>query len=443
MKFLLKHEDQWQILPPTGMLLPAGIHTIAIQSPQPHFTITAHIRHYEGPRNDNARERRQLWSQDRAVRTNEEGLGLILLDMALSPGSWEVRCTDADLIAELFGEGIADTLQFTVVPLTLNDRSPRPAQYEVPPSPVAEPLPPTTNRAVPLDMSGIDFQILPNRLTAAAGNKAFLAGRTNCSGLVVVIVTTPQGAPLIQLRQPVKLRTGAQSAAFTLPLFVPDNASGTLHGQVILFDSQDQPLAESQFQLVVDTPTAPIQAVTPRPEPTAPELSVPELSVPEQPPLLAALPMIATLCLDAPPSQTLSKLQRFANIATLPARPVVPEPEPEPEPLKEAPKLMLQVPEFITSGVSVPISVNLATDLPPCAVCLTLFAGDRLLDGPRWLVQWDNQAGSLSSKTRIIIPKHQGRLSLEAFAIPWDQLRVDLGAEPTPIAAAIHEWDLA
>ncbi len=264
---------------------------------------------------------------------------------------------------------------------------------------------------------------MPNRLTAVAGNKAFLAGRTNCSGLVVVIVTTPQGAPLIQLRQPVKLRTGAQSAAFTLPLLVPDTASGTLQGHVTLFDSQDQPLAESWFQVVVDPPAPP---------------AIPEEPEPQR---LTALPTIASLCFDAPPSRTLTKLQRFANVATLPAKPVVVAPRPEPAPLKEAPKLILQAPEFITSGVSVPVSVNLAADLPPCAVCLSLFASDRLLDGPRWLVQWDTQAGSLSSKTRLIIPKHQGRLSLEAFAIPWEQLHTDTG-QPTPIAVAIHEWNL-
>ncbi|NJK72794.1 MAG: hypothetical protein HC926_06040 [Synechococcaceae cyanobacterium SM2_3_60] len=199
-------------------------------------------------------------------------------------------------------------------------------------------------------------------------------------------------------------------------------------------------MLKAQFQLVVDTPADSAAASQAAPTPPVPELSTPEPAAPGSPPTLT--PPIATLCLEAPPSRTLSKLQRFANVATLPVQAAAVAPVAEPEPIHEIPHLTLQVPEFITSGVSVPISVNLAVGLSPCAVCLTLFAGDRLLDGPRWLVQWDEQAGSLSSKTRIIIPKHQGRLSLEAFAIPWGQLQANAGTEPTPIAAAIHEWEL-
>ncbi|NJK63497.1 MAG: hypothetical protein HC921_13155 [Synechococcaceae cyanobacterium SM2_3_1] len=124
MNFWVKdvHTDQWQPVPPEGCTLMAGTYTVIAGSPQPHFTITVDIDQYPLPTtNGDTLPARQpgmgVRHEQRLVRTNDEGIAVILPPTLLAPGVWEFRCHDADLIAELFGEGKFDTLSLRVLPV--------------------------------------------------------------------------------------------------------------------------------------------------------------------------------------------------------------------------------------------------------------------------------------------------------------------------------------
>ncbi len=141
MNFWLKRgeNDQWELLPAEGTELIAGHYAVITRSPQPHFTLTIDMIRYalDDPSPEASPSEPSglslLWStrlgtkgrgkdwvelerQQRFIRTNDEGIGVILAPSHLSAGYWEFRCHDADLIAELFGEAQANVLHLKVVP---------------------------------------------------------------------------------------------------------------------------------------------------------------------------------------------------------------------------------------------------------------------------------------------------------------------------------------
>ena len=106
--------NQWEEIPANGGLLIAGIYNIAIQSPQPHFTVVSHLRQYRR-RKDGTEE--LYWQTEQPSRTNDEGVGWIAQDIELTEGRWQISCRDADLVAELFGESPSNSISFQVIDL--------------------------------------------------------------------------------------------------------------------------------------------------------------------------------------------------------------------------------------------------------------------------------------------------------------------------------------
>ncbi|MGK7910606.1 MAG: hypothetical protein AB4050_03850 [Synechococcus sp.] len=106
--------SEWVEIPASGGLLVAGKYNIAVQSPQPHFTIVSHLRQY--CRQDNGVEILR-WQTEHSSRTNGEGVGWIAQDLELTAGRWQISCRDADLVAELFGENSDNSITFQVIDL--------------------------------------------------------------------------------------------------------------------------------------------------------------------------------------------------------------------------------------------------------------------------------------------------------------------------------------
>ena len=105
---------EWEEIPATGGLLVAGTYNIAVQSPQPHFTIVSQLRQYR--RQDDDTETLH-WQAENSSRTNGEGVGWIVQDLELTAGRWQISCRDADLVAELFGENSDNSVTFQVIDL--------------------------------------------------------------------------------------------------------------------------------------------------------------------------------------------------------------------------------------------------------------------------------------------------------------------------------------
>ena len=103
--------NQWLEIPPTDGALMPGVYNIAVQSPQPHFTLVSHLRHYLR-QEDGTRE--LVWQTEQSSRTNEEGVGWVMQNLELKEGWWQFDCRDADLVAELFGEPPQNCVSFQV-----------------------------------------------------------------------------------------------------------------------------------------------------------------------------------------------------------------------------------------------------------------------------------------------------------------------------------------
>ncbi|MEM9566894.1 MAG: hypothetical protein AAF974_01195, partial [Cyanobacteria bacterium P01_E01_bin.34] len=104
----------WEEIPATGGLLVAGTYSIAVQSPQPHFTIMSNLRHFFRLEDGSETLR---WQTEQSSCTNDEGVGWIVQDLELTAGRWQISCHDADLVAELFGESADNSIMFQVIDL--------------------------------------------------------------------------------------------------------------------------------------------------------------------------------------------------------------------------------------------------------------------------------------------------------------------------------------
>ena len=118
--------NQWIEIPPTeGSLMP-GVYNIAVQSPQPHFTVVSHLRHYL--RQEDGTDK-LIWETEQTSRTNEEGVGWVIQNIELKAGWWQVGCRDADLVAELFGETPQNYVTFQVAAVeSPRENSPQPME---------------------------------------------------------------------------------------------------------------------------------------------------------------------------------------------------------------------------------------------------------------------------------------------------------------------------
>ncbi|MEL7476762.1 MAG: hypothetical protein AAGJ55_11120, partial [Cyanobacteria bacterium J06555_12] len=105
---------EWEEIPATGGLLVAGMYSIAVQSPQPHFTIVSNLQHF--CRQEDGTEMLR-WQTEQSSRTNDEGVGWIVQDLELTAGRWQISCRDADLVAELFGENADNSITFQAIDL--------------------------------------------------------------------------------------------------------------------------------------------------------------------------------------------------------------------------------------------------------------------------------------------------------------------------------------
>ncbi|MGY2766905.1 hypothetical protein [Thermostichus sp. MS-CIW-30] len=230
-------QEDWQPVPAEGAVLEEDTYTIVARSPQPHFTITVEVRQRPlGPQNQGPNTgTTPPQVQTRSVRTNDEGIGIILPASRLTPGFWELHCRDADLIAELFGETELDNcLRFQVVP------APAPLEPERGiPAPVAEEAgfePPQKKEvAIPPEL----FSLMHSELEGSPEEVLVLTGRIGCSGELRVQVW-PEGEerPLFQGQRQIQLPAGARTAVFSIPITLPSQVwARPLRGELALTPS--------------------------------------------------------------------------------------------------------------------------------------------------------------------------------------------------------------
>jgi hypothetical protein len=255
------HTDQWQPVPPEGCTLMAGTYTVIAGSPQPHFTITIDIDQYPLPTsNGDTVPAHQpgmgVRHEQRLVRTNDEGIAVILPPTLLSPGVWEFRCHDADLIAELFGEGKFDTLSLRVLPVNAlqegkkfvieaaekvsSENYPSPlltpvagdASAAVPPA--ADMVEPTVPSSEPAHNQTASFSLLHNQLQGAPGDRLVLTGRIGSPGQLEARLYA-QEEVIFETERAIRFPVESKTAVFSLPIPLPSSSwNGDLVGMLTL-----------------------------------------------------------------------------------------------------------------------------------------------------------------------------------------------------------------
>ncbi|MFS8860971.1 hypothetical protein NW852_10770 [Synechococcus sp. H60.1] len=468
--------EDWQPVSAEGAILEEDTYTIVARSPQPHFTITVEVRQRPlptensgSPAGANSKTTTSLL-QTRSVRTNEEGIGIILPATHLAPGFWEFHCRDADLIAELFGETeLNNCLRLQVVP---GSAQPEPAAPLAAQPTGPEPSAQTKAAAIPPEL----FSLMHSELEGSPDEVLVLTGRIGCSGELRVRVWQEgegEQSPVFEGQRLIQFPAEARTAVFSIPITLPSYTwSRPLRGELRLTPSSwpdPEPLRISfsvrcRGQGEVLPPSSGIPAGQQRQEetPAAADSSSPTS------PLLS-------------PERTLQKLLRIWQRSTpagkedaggapsplqpeeLPASPApladtAPEPAAQPEPPREeaasppplaaaspgtsplspqvpaaCPVPQLVVPEQLRAGdnfdvvLRLPASVNSAsgsTSQPPLWIKFWVKHGRTrsLVDGPRWLLDFSrDDQGRWQALTRMTIPPGVPELIFEAWAVSPDR----------------------
>ncbi|MFQ3612315.1 MAG: hypothetical protein SNJ68_01205 [Cyanobacteriota bacterium] len=263
LSFWVRREGQevWEPVPAEGTVLEEDTYTIVARSPQPHFTITVEVRQYplaqgEGlatsPASKEEFNTTPAQTQSRSVRTNDEGIGIILPASHLPPGFWELHCRDADLIAELFGEAEAENcLRFQVMPRGLGS-SPQMGRFPemaLPPLAEPEPVPPANAQdAVPEEVpfspesnptpewAAELFSLMHTELEGSPNEVLVLTGRIGCSGELRVQVWQPgKDLPIFEGQRLIQFPPEARTAVFSIPITLPNHTwTRPLNGELVL-----------------------------------------------------------------------------------------------------------------------------------------------------------------------------------------------------------------
>lgn len=566
MNFWLKvgQADQWIAIPANGGCFPPGTYTILAQSPQPHFNITVDITHYH-PHDLQAmvrskRARRTTTNRhQRHIRTNDEGVGILLPAKELVPGFWEIRCQDADLIAELFGEYKTVTLRFEINPeapfpvlptelsqptqpassslesdsvdftadLTAesSDHSQSPADpYSVQNRSEASQEPLTTDRSVSGDHEPEDGFVDPREplalsqkhLDGSPNEVLILVGRLGAPGDLEARVYT-QGRLFFESQQRISFSPQARSATFQLPIPLPSKPwTGSLLGSLIFKPDKNKPSTSLTFTVrcrthpdvkpntswldkntpsglaAVQTLEAPLPLsgdldAIPAAEPIYhwPLIPIPEYEWPEfddpfydlrseesavdpvfEPSLDPSEASFAAVVqleeeLDLESTHTTKKLIQILQ----PLGPDQMDPylysgpwdpmNPEIYPLKVAghlvpeitstlatlPSPRLKIPHRLQAGKPFDVTVFLDSDPFNHAYWIKIWVKEgqtqKVLDGPRWLVEPDLiEARIWQATTRMIAPVGFPSLILEAWTLTQDLKRT---SPPTTLLCTIHE----
>ncbi|MGY2751744.1 hypothetical protein ACVW0Q_000096 [Thermostichus sp. MS-CIW-21] len=483
--------EDWQPVPAEGAILEEDTYTIVARSPQPHFTITVEVRQRPLPTENsgspavaNPKTAASLM-QTRSVRTNEEGIGVILPATHLAPGFWELHCRDADLIAELFGEAeLNNCLRFQVVPAPVQRKQAlSPAAQEVASEPPE--LAQKKEVAIPPEL----FSLMHSELEGSPGEVLVVTGRIGCSGeLRVRVWQEDEGeqSPVFEGQRLIQFPTEARTAVFSIPITLPSHTwSRPLRGELRLTPSSwsdPEPLRISfsvrcrgQGEVLPPSPGIPAGQQRQEETPAAAGSSSPPspLLSPER--TLQKLLRISQRGAPAEKEEAgevLGPLQPEelpASLAdTAPEPAAQPEvgpvpissssPPPQPEPPREeavpppplaaaspgtsplspqvpgaCPAPQLVVPEQLRAGdnfdvvLRLPASVNSAsssTAQPPLWIKFWVKHGHTrsLVDGPRWLLDFSrDEQGRWQALTRMTIPPGVPELIFEAWAVSPDR----------------------
>jgi hypothetical protein len=469
-------QEEWQPVPAEGAILEEDTYTVLAHCPQPYFTITVEVRHRPLAAEDEqapaeAKASKGELLQTRSVRTNEEGIAIILPATRLAPGSWELHCRDADLIAELFGEKeLKNCLRFQVVPA--------PAQSEPAAALVAQPTEPESapqpkEPAPPPEL----FSLMHSELEGSPEEVLVLTGRIGCSGeLQVRLWQEGSPDPLFQGRRQIQLPGQARTAVFSIPLTLPSQPwARPLQGEVCLAPSswQHPELLRVPFSVRCrgqgeGPPSLPQEAEPPTPEASpastttllSPERTLQKLlriwqrsasGGKEAPDPLPPQELPAS---PTPPAEAAAKANAQPGVGTLPTEPpgkeaVLPaqteiqptspsavtdqNPETLPLPPGVCPAPQLLVPEHLRAGDNFDVvlrlpaslnSVSSSSEQPPLWIKFWVKHGRTrsLVDGPRWLLDFSrNEQGQWQALTRMTIPPGVPELIFEAWAVSPDR----------------------
>ncbi len=247
------NQEDWQPVPAEGTVLEEDTYSIVVRSPQPHFTITVEVRQHPLPPENGGstpvEDPNRLQIQTRSVRTNDEGIGIILPATHLAPGFWELHCRDADLIAELFGEAeVKNCLRFQVLPVGRNEDSVRRTRQEIAPPPLTDPemgIPTMTEEARPEGGSSPEpiqewaaelFSLMHTELEGSPDEVLVLTGRIGCSGeLRVQVWQQGKDLPIFEGQRLIQFPAEARTAVFSIPITLPNHTwPRPLNGELVL-----------------------------------------------------------------------------------------------------------------------------------------------------------------------------------------------------------------
>ncbi|MFS8854573.1 hypothetical protein NW851_08225 [Synechococcus sp. H55.7] len=472
-------QEEWQPVPAEGAVLEEDTYTIVARSPQPHFTITVEVRQNPG---STAATPAQI--QTRSVRTNEEGIGIILPATHLTPGFWELHCRDADLIAELFGETeLNNCLRFQVVPVSAQPEPAAPlAAQPTGPEPSAQ----TKAAAVPPEL----FSLMHSELEGSPDEVLVLTGRIGCSGELRVRVWQEGGEnPIFQGQRLIQFPAEARTAVFSIPITLPSHAwLQPLQGELRLTpsswgDPNRQPLTipfsircRSQGgelpasssgipQLREASPQAASSSPAPTPTLLSPERTLQKLlriwqhsapeedstlrreretPSPEDDPLQSAQPLSVrdpwtespAETAELPPSPAQAEPPCLESVLPTQARAGIPEGSGRVSGTESSnslcPTPQLVVPEQLRAGDNFDVVLRLPPMADPAGsphqapfwIKFWVKHGRTrsLVDGPRWLLDFSrDDQGQWQALTRLTIPPGVPELIFEAWAVSPDR----------------------
>ncbi len=386
-----KGDSAWLLLETTEVEVLAGEYRLAVRCQFPQTCVNIQVGYLPTPAISQATHE-YGWDQEFTKTTSPEGLLIVLPFTVLTEGSWLVRCTVPN-------HDFTATLRFAVVP----------AQVGV------------EQKLELFRLQAVDF-VVSDRFTIN------LPIATAGSGELTILLKNAQTLqPILDIRRYI-----LQGGSLDLEIELPRHPC-----QSVL-------LGEASFAGITEH-----FAVT-----YPPHILTPELSLKDLPPLRSSAHVPTTTPPFVPQSPSGENEERFLHkLAQLHP---LPDPEnsmmdQELEQLLEAKMPQNQVVDFhrlpdvyhppqadnlsvpvlhipegeLIAGIPIPVLAYLPATASPQSVKLWIkdCQTRSILDGPRWLVDFQDQGGTLATKTQVTVPLGCLEVAFEAITIDMQNQR--------------------
>ena len=381
-----KGDSAWLLLETTEVEVLAGEYRLAVRCQYAETAVQIQVRYLPTPEVSQATGE-YGWDRKFTKTTSAAGLLMVLPFTVFTPGTWLVRCTVPD-------KGFTVGLRFAVIP-----------------APVI-----TEQNLVLFRLQKTDF-VVSDRFTIT------LPIATVGAGELTIVLKNPQTLQPVWNLHPYLLQGGS----LDLEIELPQNPSqSVLLGEASFagitehFSVTYPPHLLPPALTLTDLP--PLRSASPAPR--TPPFAPPPPASTEEERFLQKLAQIHPLADEAVMDQELEQL-----LQTLPSQnknfhrlPQVYQP-----PQGEAPVVpILDIPEGeLIAGIPIPVLAYVPVSATPQSVKLWIkdCQTRSILDGPRWLVDFQRQGEILATKTQVTIPLGCLEIAFEAITVDMQNQR--------------------